>query len=324
MRKRIVGLLMGAAFTAACVAGPLAQAQSFPDKPIRIIVPASAGGPTDTLGRLLAKSLSEQNGVPVVVENKAGAAGSIGVYAAVQAPPDGYTLLVSVPDAVTVYPLVRKSAPYRSTDLTPITLVASTPYVFAVSAKLPVKTMKDFVDLSKKQKLAMSTPGTGSSGHIVMEMLKERAGIELLHVPYKGAGPAVQSVIAGETHITATSPITIKGHIDSGVLRALAVSKAARNPVLPDVPTMIESGFDDFDVSAWFGIFAPPGVPPEIADKLDAMVRSAMKSPEYMARTAALGLEVDPVSRGNYEALLAAETEHWTQLIESANIGTEE
>lgn len=318
-------ILISAALAAACaLVAPLAQAQAYPSRPIHIIVPAAAGGPTDAIGRILGKVMSEQYNVPVIIDNKAGAAGSIGVHATVTAPPDGYTLLVSTPDAVTVYPQVKKNAPYRTTDLTPITLVASTPYVFAVSAQSPARTMPEFVALAKTQKLAMSTPGAGASGHIVMELLKQRAGIDLLHVPYKGAGPALQAIIAGETAITATSPVTLKGHIDSGKLRALAVSKSVRNPVLPNVPTMIESGFPNFDVSAWFGVFAPPGTPGPVSDKLNEMVLAAMKSPDYVSRTAALGLDIEPISRGKYGEMLAAEAERWKQLIESAKITIDE
>ncbi len=184
--------------------------------------------------------------------------------------------------------------------------------------------MKEFVALSKVQKLAMATAGAGSSGHIVQEMLKQRAGMELLHVPYKGSGPALQSIIAGETHITATSPVTLKGHIDSGKLRAIAVSKSTRNSVLPNVPTMIESGYPNFDVAAWFGVFAPPNLPPAIADKLNEMVLSAMKQPDYVSRTAALGLDIEPLSRAKFGDMLATEADRWKQLIEAAKITIDE
>ena len=325
MKKTLSLALTGAISVFSLLASPAAQAQAFPNKPIRIIIPAAAGGPTDTIGRLLGKVMSEQNGVPVVVENKAGASGSIGVYATVQAPADGYTLLVSTPDAVTVYPLVKKNVPYRyNRDLTAITLVASTPYVFGVNAQSPARTMQEFVALAKSQKLAMATPGAGSSAHIVLEMLKHRAGVDMLHVPYKGAGPALQSIIAGETHITATSPVTLKGHIDSGKLRALAVSKATRNPMLPSVPTMVESGFPDFVVAAWFGVFAPAGVSDAVADKLNEMVLAAMRSPDYASRVTGLGLEIEPISRRSFARTLAAESDRWKQLIDAANISVDE
>ena len=301
-----------------------AQTPAYPNKPIRLIIPAAAGGPTDTIGRLLGKTISDQFGVAVIVENRAGASGSIGVNAVVLAPADGYTLLVSTPDAVTVYPQVKKNAPYKTTDLTPITLLASTPYVFAVNAQSQANTMNEFVALSRTQKLAMATPGLGTSGHIVLEMLKQRSGIELLHVPYKGAGPAIQSIITAETHITVSSPVTLKGHIDNGKLRALAVSKSVRNPVLPNVPTMIQSGFPNFDVWAWFGLFAPPNLPPAIAQKLNEIVISAMKSPDYLSRIAALGLDVEPQSLGKFADMLSSETERWKQLIESAKITMDE
>ncbi|NYT63559.1 tripartite tricarboxylate transporter substrate binding protein [Alcaligenaceae bacterium] len=304
----------------AMLLAPLALAQSFPSKPIHIVIPAAAGGSTDTIGRILAKLLSEQSGVPVVVENKAGASGSIGVNSVVQSAPDGYTLLVSVPDAVTVYPLMTKNAPYKSTDLTPITSVASTPYVFAMNAQLPANTLQDFIALSKKQQLSMATPGTGTSGRIVLEMFKHAAGIDLLHVPYKGAGPAMLSVIAGETQIAATSPMTLKSHMDSGKLKALAVSSATRNSRLPNVPSMVESGFPGFDVSAWFGVFTAPGVPADVAEKLNKMILTAIKSPEYTSRINGLGLEIKPVSLGQFKEMLAQETKRWGQLIKSAGI----
>lgn len=322
--RALSNLAAGVAVTLAVFSVSLVHAQAFPSKPIRLIIPFAAGGPSDALGRILGKSITEQYGVPVVVESKVGASGSIGVHAAVQAAPDGYTLVLSTPDAITVYPQVKKGVPYRSTDLTPITLVASTPYVFAVNAHSPAKTIKEFVALANSQKLAMGTQGTGSSTHIVLEMFKRRAGIELLHVPYRGAGPALQSVIADETQITASSPITLKGQIDGGNLRALAVSTAARNPALPSVPSMIESGFPNFDVGSWFGVFAPPGVPRPIAEKLNEMVLAAMKSPDYVSRTAALGLDITPVSLDKYREMLSAETDRWKQLIDSANIRTEE
>jgi tripartite-type tricarboxylate transporter receptor subunit TctC len=324
MKKSLRSVLALAACAVAAFTGPAAHAQAFPSKPIHLIIPAAPGGPTDTLGRLVGKIMSEQNGVPVVVENKAGAAGSIGVYATVQAPTDGYTLLVSTPDAVTVYPLVKKNAPYSTRDLKPITLIASTPYVFGVNAQSPAKTMKEFVALSKSRKLAMSTSGSGASAHIVLELLKQQAGMDLLHVPYKGAGPALQAIIAGETHITATSPVTLKAHIDSGKLRALAVSGAQRNPVLPDVPTMEESGFPEFVVTAWFAILAPAGVPDAVADKLNEMVLAAMKSPDYLARIKALGLDPEPVSRARFGQLLAGESARWKKLIDSAGIKADE
>lgn len=320
MRKSGCGLVAAMIWLYAAGVAPAAHAQAFPSKPVRIVVPASAGGPTDSIGRILATQMAQRYDVPVIVENKPGASGSIGVHAVVQSPPDGYTLLVSAPDAVTVYPLVRKDSPYKSTDLTPITRVASTPYVFGVTASLPAETMQDFVALAKKQRFAMATPGAGTSGRIVLEMLAQRADIDLLHVAYKGAGPALLSVIAGETQITASSPVTFKGHIDSGKLRALAVSQAKRNPVLPDVPTLIESGFEGFDVSAWFGIFAPPGVPTDVAAKLNEMVVNAMQSQEYVSRMGALGLDTQPLSLGEFGDMLAAETQRWEALVESANI----
>jgi tripartite-type tricarboxylate transporter receptor subunit TctC len=314
-------VVAGALFT---LVAPAAQAQPFPNKPDRISVPAAAGGPTDTIARILGKVISEQHGVAVVIDNRAGAGGVIGAQAVVQAPADGYTLLVSVPDAVTLYPLVKKSARYAARDLIPITLVASTPYVFGANPQVPAKSMQEFVALSKTRKLAMATPGPGTSVHIVLELLQKRSGIELLHVPYKGAAPALQSVVAGETQISVSSPVTLKGYVDGGKMTALAVTGAKRNPVLPNVPTMVESGFPNFVVSAWFGVFAPAGTPDSIADKLNEMMVAAMHSPEYTQRMAALGLDIEPVSRAAFAQMLESESSRWKQLVEAAKITSED
>ncbi len=314
-----------AAACALTLAATASHAQTFPSRTIRLVVPAAAGGPTDTLGRILAQVMAEQSRVPVVVENKAGASGSIGVGAVVQSPPDGYTLLISVPDAVTVYPQVKKNPPYRGEkDLTPIAMVAGTNYIFVVNAQSPAQTMKDFAALAKTKSLSFSSPGAGSSGHIVLEMLRNRFGVEMLHVPYKGAGPALQAVAAGETDFSASSPITIKGFVEAGKLRPLAVTSERRNAVLPQAPTMAEAGFPDFVVSAWFAVFAPAGVPEPLADRLHEMVAKAMGTPEFLNRVKALGLDIDPIGRREFAQMIAAETGRWKRLIESANISVNE
>lgn len=322
--KKLSRVLLGVLTGLGLLTAPQAHAQAYPNKTIRIIIPAAASGPTDTMGRVLAKVMSEQHGIPVIVENKAGAAGSIGVHHVVQSPPDGYTVVIAAIDAITVYPLVKKNAPYRvARDLTPLTMVASTPFVFAVPAQLPAKNMTEFVNLAKTQKLAYASPGTGASAHVVLEMLKFRSNMDLLHVPYPGAAPSLLSLIAGDTQITATSPVTLKGHIDSGKLRALAVTTAKRNPMLPNVPTMIESGFPDFAVTAWFGAFAPAGVPDAVADKLNDMLASAMRSPEYVSKIGGLGLDVEPMKRKDFAQMLSVESDRWRQIIEAAKISAD-
>ncbi|MFA7668611.1 MAG: tripartite tricarboxylate transporter substrate binding protein [Burkholderiaceae bacterium] len=327
MQKRVFtkAALMTILGLASVGMGPVLASDSFPNKPIKIVVPAAPGGPTDTMGRVLAKFMSDKAGVPVIVENKAGAAGSIGVQAVVQSPPDGYTVVLAAIDAITVFPLVKKNPPYTwEKNLTPITVTATTPFVFGIGADLPVNSVKEFVELSKSRKLAFASPGVGASGHVVMEMFKDRTGAELLHVPYSGASPALLSIVGGDTHITATSPITLKGHIDSGRLKGLAVSSKARLPSLPDVPTMEESGVPDFVVTPWFGVLAPAGTPDAIADKLHELVVYAMRSEEYKDKIGGLGMTIEPMSRSEYVQMLTDETKRWREIIEAAHISSDD
>ena len=319
--------VLAAAMLTSFAGAASAQAPAFPSRPIHLVIPAPPGGSTDTLGRILAKVLQDQVNVPVVVDNRPGAAGSIGVLATVNAVPDGYTILLSVPDAVVVYPLLNKKATYRfDRNLTPITLVAKTHMMFAVNGKSPVKTIADLAALSKAEpgKLTYSTPGGGTSGHLSMEYMKYKAGIDMLHVPYKGAGPAMLAVVSGETTITATSPASLRPFIASGQLRAIAVAKETRTEILPQVPTTAESGYPDFIIPAWFGVFAPAGVKPDIAAKLNDMMLAATRSPEFAKQATTLGLEVEPASLGDFGKQIARESDTWRQLITTANITMDE
>lgn len=304
---------------------PAALAQAFPSRPIRLIVPAAPGGSTDILARVLGKIIQEQAGVPVVVDNRAGAAGSIGVSAAVHAPANGYTLLISVPDAVTVYPLMKKDVPYRvEKDLTPIALIANTHYVFAVSGASPARSVQDFVALAKSGKLTYASQGSGSSGQLVSEMFKLRTGADLLHVPYKGVGPAMVAVIGREADMIATSPASLKSFVDGGQLRALATTSERRLDTLPDVPTMAESGYADFVIPAWWGVFAPANLDPALADKLHDIMVAAIASPEFQKQAVSMQLELEPMERQAFGTMLAAESIRWKQLIDSAKIRIDE
>ena len=324
-RRLLFSVLCSMAVAATGLTAVVANAQGFPSKPLRIIVPAAPGGPTDIVGRALSKVIGEQTGLPVVVENKAGASGSIGVAAAANSPPDGYTLLVSVPDAISIYPLVKKNPPYRvDKDLTPVTMIAWMPIVYAVDARSSARTLKEFVELTKGAKMTYSTPGIGTTGHLMMELLKFRSGIELLHVPYKGAAPAMMSIVSGETDMTATSPTALKGFIERGQLRGLALTAAGRSSSLPDVPTMAEAGFADFVVPAWFGVFTSRGVNAAIADKLNEIVLAAIRTPEFQKLEVNLGMQGEPISRQAFGAMLTAEEARWKALMEAAKMPQED
>ena len=327
-RSRSTGVLARRLFTVAMASLLLAASavqaqQAFPSQPIRLIVPAAPGGSTDILARSLARIMQEQSGVAVIVDNKAGAGGAIGVQAAVQAAPNGYTLLVTVPDGVTVLPNLRKDIPYNAErDLVPIGLIAETSWLFAVNAKLPYKNMKELVQAAaaKPGSIRFASPGTGTSAHLITELLGIRNNLQMLHVPYKGAGPATTAVIAGEVDLIATSPISLKNFLDSGQLRGLAITGGTRAAALPAIPTMVEAGFPDFVASAWFGVFAPAGMPAGRAEKLDEMVSAAVHHPDLQKQIAEMGLDSRFMSRTDFARYVTADSARWKQVIEKSRV----
>lgn len=314
---------------ALCASGLLgtlpARAQAFPSKPIRLVIPAPPGGSTDTIGRVLGRVIQEQTGTVVVIDNKVGASGSIGVLNVVRSPADGYTILLSVPDAVTIYPLVNKDVPYRGEkDLTPITLAASTYMVYAIEGKSPAKTLAEFLNLAKGGQLNYATQGAGTTGHLMMEQFKSSTGAKLTHVPYKGIAPAMMAVMAGETSIIATSPASLRPFLASGQLKAVASTRATRAEGLPNLTTMAESGYPDVIMQAWFGVFAPPNLNEGVADKLNEIILAAIRSPEFRKQADNLNLEVQPVSRHEFGKMLTADSARWKTLVDSAKIRVDE
>ncbi|NYT63549.1 tripartite tricarboxylate transporter substrate binding protein [Alcaligenaceae bacterium] len=317
-RRTAFGML----FAVAMFIHPMASgSQAFPSRPIKIIVPASAGGSTDVMARTLAKVITEQNNVTVVVENRAGASGSIGVRATINALPDGYTIMLTLADATTIFPLTRKVPPYNTDkDLTPLAQVAWTNVMFSVSANTPYKSLKEFVDASQTKQMAYSSNGHGTNTHLWMELFKEKSGAKLMHVPYKGAAPSLQALVAGETDIVISSPVSAKTLLDAGRIRPLAITSLQRDPNFPDVPTLVKSGYPDFVVGAWFGMFGPSGMKPAVADKLHAMIASALKSEEYQKFAKSFMFDITPVSRAQFTQLVKEDKALWSQAIKAAKI----
>lgn len=309
-------------------AGTAAHAQQqFPSKPIRMTVPAAPGASTDTIARTLARSMGDITGQGVIVDNKAGASGSIGVLSVTQAAADGYTLLFSTVDPITVVPSVRKRVQYQvDKDLVPLTMVAESHFVFAVSAKSSATSLKEFIDLAAARpgQLKYSSAGLGTSGNLVMEVLKFRTGMDLLHVPYKGVAPSMLAVMSGDVHMVATTPASLKGHVENGNLKGLAIAKDARSPILPAVPTMAESGMKDFVVPAWFGVFAPAGTPPAVVDRLDEIILAAVRTPEYQKTMASLALDSKPISKAAFAKFISEDAARWRQIAERAKITVED
>jgi len=280
--KRFAGILLSlAALTS------LSQAADvFPSKPLKIIVTAAPGGTTDIASRAIADQLGRELGQSVLVENKAGAAGIIALQALVASPPDGYTMAMGNIGTNAINYALYKSLPYKSEDMRAISVVLATPNVMVVNSALPAKTVADFVALANANpgKYSFASSGRGQSIHMSGELFKNMAGIDIVHVPYKGAGPALIDLLAGQVTMMVDNLPSSMEHIRSGKLRALAVTSKTRNPDLPDVPTMQEAGYPNFEVIAWFGLFVPAKTPQPVVDKIYAALKRVLNSAESKSK----------------------------------------
>ena len=293
VRRQVVTL---AAFGIASLVTP-ARAQSYPTRPVRVIVPFAPGGPTDVFGRLMAQKLSDQLGAQFYVENVGGAGGNIGMGQGARAAPDGYTLIV-VPPNIVVNPELFEKVPYDPyRDFAPVTLAVTTPDVLSVHPSLPVRTVKDLVDLVKSSpgKYSFASPGTGTPGHLVGEDFRLSLGLDLVHVPFNSAGLAIGSTIAGHTLIAFTTPPPVVPQVKDGKLRALAVASKRRVSALADVPTMAEAGYPGIEGEAWFAVIVPAGTSKDIINLLHREIVRLIVLPDIKEKLAALGF--DPVGR---------------------------
>lgn len=315
------------AFCAAMLvaASPLARAQAFPSRPIKLISAGSPGGSTDVVARALSVGMNERLGTPVIVEPKPGANGAIAGAAVAKAPPDGYTLLVTPSDSQVLGPLVTKELPYApEKDFTPVAKVAELNVMFAVSTKVPANTMSELVALAKAQpgKLTYGSSGVGGVHHLTVEMLKQRAGLEMLHVPYKGGAEVARALTAGEVDIFAGSPLLLAPLVKGGQVKGLAIAKETRTSALPAMPTMIEAGFNDFISASWYGVFGPGNMPPDILARLSDAIVATVNSPEFGRVMSAASVDASPMPHGEFAKYVASETVHWRKLLESSGIKT--
>jgi tripartite-type tricarboxylate transporter receptor subunit TctC len=299
---------------------------AWPDKPIKLIVPAAPGGTTDITARLLSEKIGAELGTTVVVENRAGAAGIIGSQALIQSPPDGYTIGFGNigPNGIN-YSLYKK-LPYKHTDFSPITLVISVPNVLVVNSKSPYKTVKELVDAIKKDpkgNYSFASSGTGQSPHMSAEMFAQRTGLNLTHVPFKGMGPAVTALLGGQVTFAIDNLPSSIGFIRSGQFRALAVTGAQRSPQLPDVPTMAEAGIKDMVVTAWFGFVAPAGTPPAIINKIQQATKKVLEMPDIQKRFAEMGGVPGGNTPSEFGAFMDKERESWRKIVEAAKLQLE-
>ena len=266
--------------------GDTASAQTYPSKPVRLVLPYPPGGGTDTIGRPLAQKMTEGLGQQVIVENRGGAGGNIGMEAVARSAPDGYTIVMALTAQLAVNPALFQKVPYDPVkDYAPITLLGSGGYVLVVHPSLPVKSVKELIAFAKSRpgQIAYSSSGNGSGGHLAAELLNGMAGIRLLHVPYKGGGAALMDLIAGQVQVLFTTQLAGWPHVQSGRIRALASSTAKRPASLPDLPTIAEAGVPGFDAGVWYGMLAPAGTPREIVMRLNSEFVRVLNLPDYRA-----------------------------------------
>ncbi|MFH5923124.1 Bug family tripartite tricarboxylate transporter substrate binding protein [Roseomonas xinghualingensis] len=300
-----------------------AQEAPWPSRPVRLIVPFPAGGTTDLLARILAERLQQRLGVPVVVENRGGAGGSIGADLVAKATPDGYTLLMTtIGTAAINYELYKDSIAYKPRDLVAVSNVANVPNVLAVPASSPSRTLQDFITRAKGNAggATYGSSGNGSSLHLTGELLKSAAGIDMIHVPYRGSGPMLTDAIAGRVDLAIDNLPSSIGHIQDGRLRALAVTSPQRSPSLPEVPTVREAGLPGAETVAWFGIQAPAGTPRPIIDRLATEIHAAVTEPVTRAKIADLGGEPVGDRPEEFQRLIDTEITRWTEVIRSAKV----
>src|SRR5437762_10482621 len=311
---------------AALTASFTLAAQEWPARPVKIVAPFAPGGTADTLGRLIAKKLSEQLKESFVVENRAGAGGVVGSEFVAKSQPDGYTLVISGIASHVIAPHLPGGTPYDPLkDFTHIALLGGPPAVVAVHPSLPAKTLKEFVALAKEKPGALSygSPGPGTQGQLVMELFKRVAGIDVLHVPYKGAAAAVTDLIGGQLTAVSTTLSTASGQIKGGRARALALSSAQRLPDYPDIPTFAEQGYPNIVGTVWFSLSGPPGMPQEIVDRLNAEVRRALELSEVRTRLRTEGISPNRLDAKEFTAFVTDELHRWGPTVRSSGAKNE-
>ena len=322
LRRVAAGIILALA----CAFALPAIGQPFPSKPAKLVVPFPPGGPLDTTGRAIAQKLGEAWGQSVIVENKPGAGGNIGADYVAKSPPDGYTIVMGALSTHAVNPSLYPKMPYDAKkDFAPITLVAITPNVLVVNPSLPVHSVKELIAYAKAHpgKLSFGSGSIGSAGHLAGELFKVDTGVDMVHVPYKGAAPAMQALLAGDTQIMFDNLASAMGQVKAGKLRALAVTTAQRSKLAPDLPTMAEAGVPGFDISTWFGLLAPAGTPPDVIAKWNAGVTKILSSPEMRERLEAQGAEPAPDTPEEFARFIDRELVKYAKIVKASGAKVE-
>jgi tripartite-type tricarboxylate transporter receptor subunit TctC len=320
-RRSALALLASAAAAPAFGAGTAPVPAAFPQRQITLIVPFSAGGPVDVLGRLLAHEYQARSGFAAIVENRTGGAGNIGIEAVRKATPDGTTLLLIPAGNLTINPTLMSDLPFDvERDFAPVTMLASAPNVFIVSPKLGVTTIAQLIEKAKSAKLSYGTPGVGSQLHLAMELFKEKAGVDIQHVPYRGSSQALDDLLGNHIDILATNVPAALSAMKAKIVVPLAMTTAQRSPLLPDVPTLGESGIPGIDVLSWYGMMAPKRVTDDVRDAIYTVTKAVLEQPAIQEKLAAQGLTVQTETPEAFGARIRRETEMWAQVIKTRHI----
>ena len=322
-RRWLTGARYGLATALAALLGTAwfqpAHAQGFPNKPVRIIVPQTPGGASDALARIVGQKLSERWGQPVVIENRAGAGGNIGMEAVAKAPGDGYTLLMSYVGSHAINPSIYKKLPFDpEADFVAVATLANVPFVAAVNASVPVSGMKALASLAQQRAVSFGSAGNGSVNHLLGEMFNMASGVKMQHVPYKGAAPALTDLISGQIQVVFTSLPSIAQHIRSGTVKGLAVTGSRRAAAFKDIPTMVEAGYAGFVINPWFGLFASKGTPVAVVAQINADVRRVLEDKEVQEKFGALGAEPFETSPQELAAMLKADIQKWAVVVKAS------
>ena len=298
------------------------QADNYPDRPISLIVPNPPGGLVDTSARLVSDPLSQILHQTVIVDNKPGGSGNVAYQQVAKGAKDGYSILVSYSGYHVANPILQDKLPWSLKDLTPVGLITVATNVIAVHPSLPVNNLKEFIAYAKANpgKLNYASQGNGSVSHIGTEIFKQQTGVDMVHVPYKGSGAAIQDVLAGQVQVFITTPPSVMGHVQTGKLKALAVTGQSRHPMMPTVPTVAEAGLPGFQLESWVALYVAAGTPPNIIEKLSQSVKAGLELPEVKQRADAAGVELRYLPPAEMTKLLNQEITSWSKAIKSANI----
>jgi tripartite-type tricarboxylate transporter receptor subunit TctC len=315
-RLSLLGPLLGAVMLGAL---PGAAAQDFPARPVKIVVPQTPGGASDSLARIISQRLSEKWGQPVVVENRAGAGGNVGTEVVATSPADGYTLLMSYVGTQAINGSLYKSLPFDpDKDFAPVATLATLPFVVVSRPDAPFKTITELVAAAKKDPLTYGSAGNGSVNHLLGEMFNAAAGVKLTHIPYRGAAPAMTDLMGGQINVVFTSLPSVAGSIKSGKLQPIAVTSAKRAASFDSIPTIAEAGFAGFDVNPWFGLLAPAKTPANVVARINADVNEILKRKEVIESFAAQGAEPYLTSPGEFQKVLRADIEKWSKVVKES------